>query len=308
MTSILAPPHGASSSVCPICRATALFWGSSNRCSLFRCPSCRLLFVDPIPEHTNVYSSDYFSGGSAGFGYVDYDRDKSVMQPELLRFLRRLRALTKATQPTLLDVGAATGFFLNLAREVGFQVSGVELSEYAAELARQKGLDVRSGCLEDQSFEPGAFDVVTLLDVLEHVRDPRMLLAEVHRILAPGGIVVVNTPNADSLAARILGQYWHLIKPPEHLHYFNRYNLQKLMLDLGLTLEASEHLHKRFTPPYIFRVLQQRFKWSFLGRVADACAKSCLSEIGIPIPTGDNMLLIAKRCGETNQASSGSGR
>lgn len=104
----------------------------------------------------------------------------------------------------LLDVGCSYGAFLELARERGWRVSGVELSRKAADYSeRERGLDVFRGILEEAALPGERFDVVTLWDVVEHLDDPVRTLAEVHRVLAPGGTLVLFTINQRSLISRV---------------------------------------------------------------------------------------------------------
>ena len=106
---------------------------------------------------------------------------------------------------------------------------GVEVNEYAANLAREQGLDVRLGTLEQAHFPNDFFDVVTLWDVLEHLHDPAGCLQEIARILKPDGLLVIRVPNASGLAARMFGRYWAGFDAPRHLYVFTPATLAKLL-------------------------------------------------------------------------------
>src|SRR5262249_20591793 len=109
----------------------------------------------------------------------------------------------------LLEIGCACGFLLVAARDRGFAVTGVEMSKWASEHARsQYGLDVRCARLEDLALPADGFDVAVMADVIEHLTEPRRTLAEVRRLLKPGGRLLLLTPDVGSLAARIAGQRW----------------------------------------------------------------------------------------------------
>jgi SAM-dependent methyltransferase len=131
----------------------------------------------------------------------------------------------------LLDVGCATGDFLDVMRQYpGWEVCGVELSDYASRYAREQlGLDVRTGTLESAQFPEAVFDVVTLWDVIEHLPDPLGTLRQIHRLLRPGGLLVFNTPNLESLDARLFKAYWIGYELPRHLHVFSRRTLLTLI-------------------------------------------------------------------------------
>lgn len=134
----------------------------------------------------------------------------------------------------LLDVGCGDGSALLRLRALGWsRLEGVDLDPAAVELARQHGLAVRTGTLEAQTYPEGSFDVLTMSHVLEHVPDPVGFLRECHRILRPGGELVVYTPNFESLTRRLTGARWRGLEPPRHLQLFNRRNLQAALQKSG---------------------------------------------------------------------------
>jgi SAM-dependent methyltransferase len=133
-------------------------------------------------------------------------------------------------------VGCGAGYFLDAARTAGWQVAGVELSEAAATAARSElGLDVFTGALSDAGFPAGAFDLITMFEVLEHMRDPGAALNEACRLLRPGGLLAVEVPNdMDAYRAALAraDQRWWVI-PPVHLYYFNASSLSRWLLMSG---------------------------------------------------------------------------
>jgi SAM-dependent methyltransferase len=154
----------------------------------------------------------------------------------------------------LLDVGSAYGWFLEEAARLGLVAVGVEPDETVAEMAIARGLDVLVG------FFPGAvppgqrFDFVTFNDVLEHVPDVRGVLRGVHDVLAPGGRVVVNIPNANGLAYRAactlaragasgpFERLWQRGLPSPHMHYFPPAALKALVGECGFDVESVRPL------------------------------------------------------------------
>jgi SAM-dependent methyltransferase len=180
----------------------------------------------------DLYTETYYvSIDSRERGYDGY-----VTEAENWRrtFRDRLGDLPK-TRGTLLDVGAATGFFVEQAAAVGWDAIGVEPSEWAAAYARDElRVDVRTGTLESMQFPDATFDVVTMWEVIEHLPDPRTTLAEVRRIIRPGGRLVLSTPDAGSPAARLSGKRWlGWRKVPEHVYFFDRANLDRLLRQSG---------------------------------------------------------------------------
>ncbi|MEI9811590.1 MAG: class I SAM-dependent methyltransferase [Acidobacteriota bacterium] len=240
--------------VCRICGTAAALAGVKNEFSLYRCGSCGFLFVHPLPDDTlAIYNDDYFQGAGGGHGYMDYDRDKEPMRPTFEQYLVRMQqALGKPGR--VLDVGAATGFFLDIARQKGWDTAGVA-SDFAARLGRKKGLDVRTGILQDATFPDASFDAVTLWDVIEHLSDPEKAVRDVRRLLKPGGLFALNTPDADSLWAKTTGMNWHLIVPPEHIHLFGRRSAVKLLDTCGFEPLTVTTIGKTFTIQYVLQTL-----------------------------------------------------
>jgi len=269
--------------------------GKKGSYSFYRCGSCGLLFVWPLPSDTlNIYSESYFAGAEDGFGYVDYDQDKAPMTGTFEQYLDLL-AQHHPNQGGLLDVGAATGFFLDLARRRQWRTFGVEPSDYAARVARQKGLDVHCGVLEDLAMPDPSLDVITMWDVIEHVPDPRRSLAKSFAMLAPGGTLAINTPDASSLLARLLGLRWHLVVPPEHLVLFSRRSLELLLKEAGFEVILVRRIGKRFTVQYVLETLArwQRLRlWHF---ALDLARRSGVGDWGVSINLYDNMFILARK-------------
>ncbi len=117
----------------------------------------------------------------------------------------------------LLDVGCGSGVQMRRMRELGWEVTGVDVDPAAVATAREAGLDVRLGELADQGFADGTFDAIYSSHVLEHVHDIEPLLRECHRVLKPGGVLVAVTPNARSWGHQVFGESWFLLDPPRHL-------------------------------------------------------------------------------------------
>ena len=280
---------------CPICATPSAFSFSKSGYAIFRCPGCDFRFVHPPPSDTShLYGEDYFHGASRGFGYVNYEEDKVAMRSFFLVILDAIE-YNLPSRGRLLDVGAATGFFLKLAAERGWAVAGLEVSDYAVRIAERSGLPVAQGTLEAARFPDNFFDAVVLLDVIEHVAEPGRLVAQVSRLLRPGGVVAINTPDTASWWARVLAERWHAYCPPEHLSYFNRSNLSRLLEASGFTVVFTVTLPKRFTPAYVFSMLH-RWQGLRVWRCLEQAFKaSRLNRLSLPLNLRDNFFLIARK-------------
>lgn len=280
---------------CPACYKTNnKDWCNKNDYRLVRCTSCGLIFVSPLPSGAPaIYDKTYFASGE-GYGYVDYDRDKEPMRRAFELYLEHMEEVL-GRKGKLLDVGAATGYFMGIAKAHGWEVEGVEISEYAASLGRAKGLPIYTGTLEDMNLAEGSFDAITLFDIVEHLRDPKSVILEASRLLKKGGVIVITTPDSGSLWARVLGRHWHLVVPPEHLILFNRKNLADLLRRTGFTPLFITTIGKHFTMPYIFQTLyhwQGLPLWNILARVTN---RGFFSKVKIPINLHDTFFMIAKK-------------
>lgn len=190
-----------------------------------RCRDCGLAFVDPRPSFALVRG-----------GYADAVDESYVSQARgRIRAFRRLARRLVATggRGRLLDVGAAAGFFCVAARQAGFEVEGIEPSRWMSRLAASEyGVTIHTMDLGDAPLAAQSFDVVTFLDVLEHLHDPAAALAEARRLLKPGGMVAISFPDFGSIWARLFGRRWWFVLSV-HLYYFTRRTIAMLLARSG---------------------------------------------------------------------------
>jgi 2-polyprenyl-3-methyl-5-hydroxy-6-metoxy-1,4-benzoquinol methylase len=191
---------------CPMCAADR--WRLRYQLSTYRvvrCENCSALYNRDFPEPealAHTFSEHYYrTVQSEAFAHVG-NGDRSDASHRIYEL--GLGLIPKPPSGArLLDVGCAFGVFLELATTRGWSVSGVEISPYSSRYARDRGLDVFTGDLSTAPHPPASFDVVTLWDVIEHVRDVRGTLARAKVLLKPGGHVIVTTDNFGGLIARL---------------------------------------------------------------------------------------------------------
>ena len=241
--------------LCPACgerRARTLHRRPARR--ILRC-TCGLVFIDPLPSEAEVAAreAEAFRGellaetramfDAYGRGYRDDD-------PVVRAFARHLATLGRlAAGRRLLDVGVGTGLLVHLARQAGWDATGVDICAEAAERAgREFGVAVAVGDFLAVDLR-GGYDAITMADVVEHSRDPRAFLARAHALLAPGGVLYVGVPNHRSLvylAGDALG--WlpgtgglvDRLYVPNHYQYFTPQALAALAREAGFTVAALE--------------------------------------------------------------------
>jgi SAM-dependent methyltransferase len=212
--------------------------GGQEQFTLVRCSQCGLIYQSPRPADLGpYYPPDY-----APFDEVKQKATNRISAYLRARDERALRSLV-GRAGRVLEVGCAAGDYLLALRERGWEVTGVEFSDHAAAIARQRGLDVRTGDLLGANLPAEAFDLVLLRHVLEHVPSPSATLAEIHHLLAPGGKVSVLLPNYDSLERILCGAYWHGYDLPRHLFTFTPDTLTDMMERAGFRVDRIHHTY-----------------------------------------------------------------
>ena len=216
--------------------------------SWYECSQCGLLFLSPQPDEEEIqqyYPDEYIPFQTA----IQDERSWLRRTDRRYGLYKRCRAIQRLTSKPgrILDVGCATGIFLDGMQQRGWEANGVEPSSFAAEYARRRfGLEVHLGYLEDARFPDGYFDVITFWDVIEHVPSPMLMLAEVERILKPGGWLVLSLPNPGAWDRRWFNEYWAGWDIPRHFHLFSIQVLQRYLERQNLHLERI----RNFTGTY----------------------------------------------------------
>jgi SAM-dependent methyltransferase len=201
-----------------------------------RCHRCGVLFVDPMPidRLAEIYPANYYAYSSDDQSLVHRLKDRLDRR----RFERILTGLPGSSLSAL-DVGGGDGWLLSVVRGLDPRVSFtqvVDLDLAAGELARRQGHHYFCGRIEDYQTTT-SFDLILLLNLIEHVADPRAVLAKVHDWLTPGGVALVKTPNIKSLDARVFRhRNWGGYHCPRHWVLFDRESLTELATEVGLSV------------------------------------------------------------------------
>ena len=197
---------------------------------IVRCRRCTHQFCAPLPERLTERYRDV----------VDEEYLKHAESRRLAAQAMLARVARHASGRRLLDVGCATGDFLDAGRAAGWEVEGLELSAWSCAIARGRGLTVHQETLERfarQAVEP--FDVVSLVGVIEHLPDPRSEMDNLARLVRRGGLLVVWTGDVDSWLARLLGRRWWYWQG-QHIQYFTHRSLATLARATGFDPVATE--------------------------------------------------------------------
>ncbi len=222
---------------CPACGGALARWrvvASSDpalggrRFELERCVVCGTAVTSGAAQ-IDLHDTGAYQAGAP--------RLEGAARPLLRAFDRERLSLIASVRPPparLLDVGAGRGRFVVSAARAGYQATGIEPSARGSQAAAAIGAPVGRAAVEDATFEPGSFEVVSLWHVLEHVAQPADALERVVRWLSDDGVVLVGVPNVRSLQARLGGGRWYHLDVPRHRVHFTPTGLERLLVRAGL--------------------------------------------------------------------------
>lgn len=208
----------------------AIQLGEKNHYRLWKCRRCGSIYTKSWAGEKGPESDDI-----QDLYEHYYDRARFETHPvaaasydRLVRSFERYRSSGR-----WLDVGYGEGGLLEVAAQHGWACYGLEVSPSALQYAERRGWLVATDIEDDARFPRRGFDVVTMMECLEHVTDPRHFLVNAARLLRPGGLLHLTTPNARSLNYRLLGLNWSVVSPPEHLTLWTVQALRDAVRALG---------------------------------------------------------------------------
>lgn len=191
---------------------------------LVKCDSCKFVFTRKIPSKEELI--EYYTNS--------YERTSYLSPITVKRYhelLDRFEPYRKTGR--LLDVGAGYGFFLEIARERGWEIFGTELTDEAVNHCREKGITMFKGEFQDIPLEPESFDIIISIEVLEHINNPIEYVEKAHEVLRKGGMFYLTTPNFNAYLRYRLKEQYNMIEYPNHLCYYTAKTLRKLFNEHG---------------------------------------------------------------------------
>jgi len=214
-----------------------------------KCPHCGHVTTYPYPTRDEMerHYHKKFKEGNYQLARK-FAQEYMVVYRSFVHLLEKvLKKENRSIKGTkILDVGCFTGDFLILMKEAGADVYGLELQDDAVDIANKKLHGrVKATDVMTDVFPKVRFDVITLLGIVEHVTDPMKLIKRSTELLKKGGILMVQTPNSDSMLSRLAKQLWPPYAPVEHIHLFSRNSLTKALQQCGYTnITYSTHIKK----------------------------------------------------------------
>jgi 2-polyprenyl-3-methyl-5-hydroxy-6-metoxy-1,4-benzoquinol methylase len=218
---------------------------TGDRFEIVRCEACGLTVTTPQPKEWSKYYPVAYYGGTGG---NRFPKPVELLQDALYSSrARKVEENNGGRKGRVLDIGCGRGLLLKQFKQRGWEVQGTELDDKSAAYPRDVlGLPVKTGELLEMNFPDEHFDAVVMWHVLEHVPTVSTLMAEVSRILKPGGIFLVGVPNFGSIEARFAKAGWFHLDVPRHLNHFTKTILLKNLCSAGFVAKDFSY----FAPEY----------------------------------------------------------
>jgi SAM-dependent methyltransferase len=277
-----AGPPAPAPEVCPVCGGAPVCRREVVRAGTVAvCGSCGSYFRVPRPAPAQlgaIYDKGYYDSWGVAEDEAIARAAKTATFLPVIRRIEHLLGCTEGAGRRLLDVGAATGLLLLVARQRGWTPFAVEINPYSAGVLRQQvgPQNVFEGDLTGCPFPPGSFDAMTMTDVIEHVPDVPATLRAARRLLRSGGVLCLTTPRIDSFTRWVMRRNWLHYKL-EHIQYFSAGGIRRALEELGLAdVRISGHW-KRLSLDYLHTQLKTYRHWALtpvvsgLWRVLPAC-------------------------------------
>jgi 2-polyprenyl-3-methyl-5-hydroxy-6-metoxy-1,4-benzoquinol methylase len=233
--------------------------------SVVQCRHCNLSYVNPRPANKELHKyypqksyyayqnnrlkisiknkvKDYAAEWASGYRTDTTDKRtlwrlsiSKIFQVVTRNFLIGLVSYKKGGK--ILDVGCGNGNYLEWFKSRGWNVYGVEINEEASNICRRKGINIYNGILQDAKFKEYFFDVVSLVQVLEHMPDPSSSIKEIYRVLKPNGILLIGVPNFGCFDRKLFKKDWIPLEVPRHLYHFELKSLIELLAHHGFEIK-----------------------------------------------------------------------
>lgn len=249
--------------------------------SIFECKECGFLQCLEVPDTTDYYRA---------LEDTEYENSRRERIYQVRRILKTILRNIKEKPDglRLLDIGAGSGILLEAASEIGIDAEGVEPSDWLRQAAYIHGFKITADVIPHPSIS-GPYDIITLIDVIEHVSAPLEMIKNAVTLLKSGGVIAIVTPDVKSITARLMGwSWWHY--RIAHIGYFSKSNLVFIFSNLGLNTISISRPSWSFSLVYLReRLLRYLPGWLVLSE------KQWMHNIRIRLNLYDSLLFIAKR-------------
>jgi len=247
----------------------------SQHGDIVKCSQCGMIYNNPQPssqELVDIYKE------------VEDPLYLEESEARVRTFKHSLEQIHRIVSPPgrLLDIGCYTGVFIETAATAGWNVEGVELSAWAAKIAKEKNIGpIHNMSMDRLDIPPESFQVITLWDVIEHLAQPSEMLTSIHRLLKPGGILAISTHMVDSLAVRILGKRYPFFMDM-HVVHFSRKTTRRILEDNGYEVVSIKSHRRVLRMGYFLEKLYHKVPFG-KGIIKWLTSKKCISNLFIQV-------------------------
>lgn len=276
---------------CDVCNSNQ---SSNLYVDIKRCNDCGHIFANlslSNNELKKIYDTDYFESAE----YKDYKSETLAINKNFNRLLLKVKKhLQNTKQKKLLEVGAAYGFFINIAKLHFNLAIGTEIASEPSRYARENyNIDVRNLDIIEWDFDNIKFDLVCMWDVIEHLHSPNKYLQKLSVNMKKNSIIALTTPDIGSLVARVRKQNWRQIHPPTHVHYFNKKSIETILNNNGFKIIEYTHFGRYRSLGMIFYIIfVLRLKIPIIYNIISFLK---LEKVNTYLNLFDEMLVIAKK-------------
>ena len=235
---------------------------------IVRCNNCGFVYINPRVANdqlSEIYRHNYFHNKQ--YGYTSYEQEKRLRVKNFERWLKDAAPfIAQNKNIRALDIGCAAGYCLDVMKVKNWQPNGLELDQGLCQLLQSAGYNVQPQRLEQ--YQPGIkYDVITLFDVIEHIPSVDAAFIKLHELIEDDGIIVMVTPDHNSLQRKIFRKRWFQYKPVEHIQYFTKETLSVFAMRNGLKLIFHSSCGQYADTQFITGRLSY-YKFSFFSKLA----------------------------------------
>ena len=270
---------------CNVCESINFSEFYKGICKCNNCGHCFANLNIDINQLKKIYSKNYFYGEE----YLNYLSDKKILQKNFQIRLNQLMKITKVNNKSLLELGSAYGFFLELAKNNFKKIAGVEISTDCINyINKNYGFKIYN----TDEFEKGIsdrFDVFCLWDVIEHLNNPYDYIKKISKLSNPDSLIAITTGNIDSINSKLFKEKWRLVHPPTHLHYFTPNSIKLLLIQNDFEIIHFEHCGYYRSLGFILHRLNFYKFFRFFLKITN------LSKVSLYFNLFDIMFVIAKK-------------
>ncbi len=238
---------------------------SSNKFDVYQCPECGVIFPETSVNsqyYSRYYPHDYYESETKS-GFVNQALlFFSIIVIRLKEFeILNYTGFKGSGKIRILDIGCGAGDFLANLNSARFEKYGVEINPQGCKKCTERKLNVRAAELKDAQFNSGYFDVITMWHVLEHLNNPLDVLREARRILKAKGILIISTPDTDSLGFKYGLKNWFHLDSPRHLILYNYNSLSLLLERAGFKAEYSRNYFYDYPLDLFWSLRESKLKY-----------------------------------------------